>query len=168
VEADVALIGLGSVPNTGWLAGSGVPLGDGVVCDASLAVEGVENVVAAGDVASWPHAPAGVRLRVEHWSNAVEQGMWSARTLLHGAAAAGPFATLPSFWSDQHGVRIQSIGLPALGTESVVVEGAPEDDRFVLLYTREGRVVGAVSVGMPPRRLAKLRGTVTRGEAIAA
>ena len=48
------------------------------------------------------------------------------------------------------------------------MEGAPEEDRFVLLYAREGRVVGAVSVGMPPRRLAKLRGTVSRGEPIAA
>jgi 3-phenylpropionate/trans-cinnamate dioxygenase ferredoxin reductase subunit len=162
VEADVAVVGLGSVPNTGWLAGSGVPLGDGVVCDAALAVEGVPGVVAAGDVASWPHA--GVRLRVEHWSNAVEQGMWAARTLLHGGETAGDFRTLPSFWSDQHGVRIQSIGLPALGTDSVVVDGSPDEDRFVVVYARDARVVGAVCVGLPPKRLARLRGPVMRGE----
>jgi 3-phenylpropionate/trans-cinnamate dioxygenase ferredoxin reductase subunit len=164
IEADVAVVGLGSVPNTGWLAGSGLPLGDGVACDGALAVQGVRGVVAAGDVASWPYEPAGVRLRVEHWSNAVEQGMWAARTLLHGAGVAGSFRTLPSFWSDQHGVRIQSIGLPGLGKESVLVEGSIDEDCFTVLYARDGRVVGALTVGMPPKRLARLRGAVSRAE----
>ena len=90
-------------------------------------------------------------------------GAWAARTLVHGAEHAGPFATLPSFWSDQHGVRIQSIGLPALGTRASSWRAAPEEGAFVILYGREGRVVGAVSVGMPPRRLAKLRGRDGRG-----
>jgi NADPH-dependent 2,4-dienoyl-CoA reductase/sulfur reductase-like enzyme len=159
VEADLAVVGLGSVPNTDWLAGSGVPLANGVVCDASLAVAGVPGVVAAGDVASWPHAPAGTHLRVEHWSNAVEQGMWAARTLLHGEQA-GPFQTLPSFWSDQHGVRIQSIGLPALATDAVLAEGSTQEDGFLVLYARDEQVVGALSVGLPPRRIGRLRRTV--------
>jgi NADPH-dependent 2,4-dienoyl-CoA reductase/sulfur reductase-like enzyme len=164
IEADLAVVGLGSVPSTGWLAGSGLPLGNGVACDGALAVQGAHGVVAAGDVASWPYDPGGVRLRVEHWSNAVEQGMWAARTLLHGAEAAGPFRTLPSFWSDQHDVRIQSIGLPGLGTESVLVEGSVDEDRFAVLYARDGRVVGALTVGLPPKRLARLRGPVSRAE----
>ena len=164
IEADVAVVGLGSVPNTGWLEGSGIPLGNGVVCEPTLAVSGVPNVVAAGDVASWAHAPAGGGLlRIEHWSNAVEQGAWAARTLLHGGEHAGAFQTLPSFWSDQHGVRIQSIGLPGLGDESVVVEGSPQEGAFAILYGREGRVVGALSAGLPPRRLARLRKAVMGG-----
>jgi 3-phenylpropionate/trans-cinnamate dioxygenase ferredoxin reductase component len=61
-------------------------------------------------------------------------------------------------------VRIQSIGLPGLGAESVLVEGSLDDDRFVVLYARDGRVVGAVSAGLPPRRLARLRGPVSRAD----
>jgi 3-phenylpropionate/trans-cinnamate dioxygenase ferredoxin reductase subunit len=162
IEADLAVVGLGSVPNTGWLAGSGLPLDDGIVCDATLAVHGVPGVVAAGDVARWPYGPVGGSVRVEHWSNAVEQGGWAARTLLHGGAS-GPFATLPSFWSDQHGARIQSLGLPAAAHRSLVVEGSPDEGRFVVLYARAGRLVGAIAVGLP-RRLARLRRAVLGAE----
>ncbi len=167
IHADVAVVGLGSVPNTRWLEGSGVPLRDGVVCDESLAVSGLPAIVAAGDVASWPHAPAGRRVRVEHWANAVEQGAWAARTLLHGAARTGPFQTVPSFWSDQHGVRIQSIGLPRAGDACIVVDGSLEDGAFAAVYGREGRVVGALSAGLPPRRLARLRKPVMQGADLA-
>lgn len=165
IEADLAVIGLGTVPNTEWLKGSGVPLENGVVCDGALRVEGVDNVVAAGDLARWPYA-GGPPLRVEHWSNAVEQGMAAARTLLHGAHIAGPFHTLPSFWSDQHGVRIQSIGLPALGTQGILAEGSFDEDRFIVLYARCQRVVGALSAGLPPRRLARMRRAVIEGEPV--
>jgi NADPH-dependent 2,4-dienoyl-CoA reductase/sulfur reductase-like enzyme len=161
--SDLAVVGLGSVPSTGWLERSGVPLGDGVICDSSLAVKGVPGVVAAGDVVRWPHAPAGELVRIEHWSNAVEQGAWAARTLLHGSERAGAFQTLPSFWSDQHGVRIRALGLPGLADQSVLVEGSLEEGGFLVVYGRGGRVVGALSAGLPPRRIAQLRAAISDG-----
>lgn len=162
VEGDVAVVGLGTVPNTEWLARSGVPLDDGVVCDGALAVAGVPGVVAAGDVVRWPHPLVGRPIRVEHWSNAVEQSAWAARTLLHGGALGGVFDALPSFWSDQYGLRIQAAGFPAFAETGVVVEGSPEEDGFALLYGRGGRVSGALSVGLSPKRWALLRRSVLR------
>ncbi|MHB1468534.1 MAG: NAD(P)/FAD-dependent oxidoreductase [Solirubrobacteraceae bacterium] len=163
IDADLAVVGLGTEACTEWLAGSGIALSDGVLCDETLAAVGVEGVVAAGDVARWPYA-GGAPVRVEHWSNAVDHGFAAARTLLHGAAA-GPLQTLPSFWSDQHGVRIQSIGLPGLSdAPATLIEGGFEEGGFILAYARRGRMVAAVSVGLPPRRLARLRAAVARAE----
>ncbi|MDH4169657.1 MAG: NAD(P)/FAD-dependent oxidoreductase, partial [Acidimicrobiia bacterium] len=80
VEADVVVVGIGVIPNTAWLEGSGLTLDDGVVCDETcLAAPGV---TAAGDVARWPNRRFGELMRVEHWDNAVEQGAVAARRLL--------------------------------------------------------------------------------------
>lgn len=145
--ADVVVVAVGAAPVTDWMSGSGAVLDDGVVCDAKLAVEGLDDVVAAGDVARWPHpALRGGLLRVEHWTNATEQASAAARRLLRGPAAAD-FAPVPSFWTDQFGTRIQGVGLPTLGDEVDVVDGDPASDRFVAEYRRDGIIVGAVAAG---------------------
>ena len=73
VPADVVVVGIGVAPATGWLEGSGLELRDGVVCDATLAA-GPPGVYAAGDVCRWPNALFDEEMRVEHWTNAAEQG----------------------------------------------------------------------------------------------
>src|SRR5581483_7996646 len=83
VEADVVVVGVGVVPETGWLESSGLALDNGVVCDSTCAA-GAPGVVAAGDVARWPNNLFGETMRVEHWSNAVEQGAAAAKRLLAG------------------------------------------------------------------------------------
>ena len=86
IEADLVVVGIGVVPNTGWLEGSGLTLDDGVVCDATtLAAPGV---VAAGDVARWPSRRFGELMRVEHWDNAIAMGAHAARRLLAGRRRA--------------------------------------------------------------------------------
>ncbi len=81
-----------------------------MLCDATLRVMGVPDVVAAGTVAKWPD-PDGVDGpgRAAHWIAALEQGGAAARTLLHGRNAE-PFPSLPLFWSEQRGLRIQICG----------------------------------------------------------
>jgi 3-phenylpropionate/trans-cinnamate dioxygenase ferredoxin reductase component len=149
LPADVLVVAVGAAPATGWLEHSGIPLDDGVVCDAGLGVAGFPGVVAAGDVARWPHpALGGVLLRLEHWTNAAEQAAAAARRLLNGDAT-GPHAPVPSFWSDQFGVRLQCVGLPVLADEVRVIEGDPAGDRFVAEFLRAGQVVGATTAGAP-------------------
>ncbi|WNV77079.1 FAD-dependent oxidoreductase [Geodermatophilus sp. DSM 44513] len=149
VPADVVVVAVGAAPVTDWLAGSGAVLEDGVVCDETLAVLGVDDVVAAGDVARWPHpALGGDLLRVEHWTNAAEQGAAAARRLLHGPGVAA-FGPVPSFWTDQFATRIQGVGFPTLGPDVTVVDGDPAGRRFVAEYRRAGRLVGAVVAGSP-------------------
>jgi 3-phenylpropionate/trans-cinnamate dioxygenase ferredoxin reductase component len=83
VEADVAVVALGAIPNTDWLADSGLELQPGVVCDATLAARDAQDVFCAGDAAAWPHPMAdGALIRIEHWTNAAEQGAAAARNLL--------------------------------------------------------------------------------------
>jgi NADPH-dependent 2,4-dienoyl-CoA reductase/sulfur reductase-like enzyme len=157
VPADLVVIGVGVAPTTGWLEGSGLDLADGVVCDQwcrSLAGgTPVPGVVAAGDVARWEHCLFGGTVRVEHWTNAVEQGTAAAATLMRGAGdGVAPYAPVPYFWSDQYNTKIQFVGLA--GPQVRVVEGALDDDRFVAAYGRQGRVVGALTFNWPARAMA--------------
>jgi 3-phenylpropionate/trans-cinnamate dioxygenase ferredoxin reductase subunit len=147
VAADVAVVALGAVPNTEWLDGSGLRLdGGGVVCDATLTAAGAGDVLCAGDVTSWPHPLAGgERIRIEHWTNAVEQGTAAGRNALLAPGDRAPFHTLPYFWSDQHGVKIQAVGLPGLAQSTTTLEATPDGDRLVAVGVRDGRVVSAVA-----------------------
>jgi NADPH-dependent 2,4-dienoyl-CoA reductase/sulfur reductase-like enzyme len=148
VDADVVIAALGAVPNTGWLGGSGLRLADGVVTDAYCFADGTteRRIVAAGDVAVFPHPLAGdAPVPIRHWSNAVEQGSAAAANLL--AAGDGDlvrFAPVPSFWSDQYDVKIQSVGFPHLADGDPEVDGALEAYRFVAAAERGARLVGAV------------------------
>jgi 3-phenylpropionate/trans-cinnamate dioxygenase ferredoxin reductase subunit len=141
LDADVVVVGVGVAPATGWLEGSGLELRDGVVCDSRC--RAAPGIVAAGDVARWYHERMGEHLRVEHWTNAAEQGDAAARTLLEGDGAR-PYTPVPYFWSDQYGTKIQFVGHSQPGDEVRVVEGSVEERRFVAAYGRDGHLVGAL------------------------
>jgi NADPH-dependent 2,4-dienoyl-CoA reductase/sulfur reductase-like enzyme len=144
LPADVVLVAIGSVPNTGWLAGSGLSLTDGVDCDSLC--RAAPNVVAAGDVASWTHPVHGRRIRVEHRMNATEQGMAAARTLL---GKGEPYAPIPYFWTDQYDVKIQAYGAFPEGATPTVVAGDVGAGRFAALYVLDGAVTGVVGWNLP-------------------
>ncbi|MBT4655840.1 MAG: FAD-dependent oxidoreductase, partial [Actinobacteria bacterium] len=110
IETDLLVVGIGVLPNTEWLEGSGLTIENGVVCDETcLAAPGV---TAAGDVARWLNPRYGELMRVEHWDNAVEQGPYAARRLLVDQPA-DPFTPVPWFWSDQFDRKIQLAGRPS-------------------------------------------------------
>jgi NADPH-dependent 2,4-dienoyl-CoA reductase/sulfur reductase-like enzyme len=158
VEADAAVVALGAGPNTGWLAGSGLELEPGVVCDATLAARDAEDVFCAGDVAAWPHPLAdGALIRIEHWTNATEQGAAAARNLLAEPADRVPYEAVPYFWSDQYDVKIQAVGLAGRAQRMHVLEAAPDGDKVVLGGERDGRLVAVVGFNAA-RRLAFYRG----------
>ncbi|MFJ8842482.1 NAD(P)/FAD-dependent oxidoreductase [Streptomyces cyaneofuscatus] len=168
VAADVAVLALGAVPATGWLAGSGIEAAGGVPTDSRLRAlfpcgNAVPGVVAAGDAARVPQPLAGgAAPPLGHWSGAVEQGAAAARTLLRGEAAPA-FAEVPSFWSDFHGVRLRSVGLPALGDTVKVHECDREARRLEVSYHLDGRLVGALTIGRTSR-LAAYRRTLAAYE----
>jgi NADPH-dependent 2,4-dienoyl-CoA reductase/sulfur reductase-like enzyme len=150
VEADVVVIGIGVAPVTDWLAGSGLELRDGVVADAGLAA-GPPGVFAAGDVVRWRHELLGEEVRLEHWTNAAEQGAAAARNLLVTTAGgeATPYQAVPFFWSDQYDARIQCLGRPDPADDVEVVHGSLAERRFVALYGRHGRLRGVLGVSLP-------------------
>ncbi|MFG3338307.1 NAD(P)/FAD-dependent oxidoreductase [Glycomyces sp. NPDC048151] len=144
LPADAVVVSIGSVPVTEWLAGSGLRIENGVVCDAQcLAAEGIWAV---GDVARWDHVGLGRSLRLENRTNATEQaGVVAANILGEGV----PYAPVPYFWTDQFNVKIQVYGLPSLHAETEVVEGDPADGRFVARCSENGRVSAVIGWNMP-------------------
>lgn len=148
IEADLVVVGVGVRPCTGWLESSGLALSDGVVCDDSCATA-APGVVAAGDVARWHNRLFDEAMRVEHWSNALAQGAAAARALLAAPNERVPYAPVTDFWSDQYDVKIQFAGRCALGDEVRVAHGSLRERRFVALYARAGRLVGALSFNWP-------------------
>lgn len=155
LAADVVLAGVGATPTTDWLRGSGVAVSDGVVCDSCLRTS-APGVVAAGDVARWYNPLFGEEMRVEQWSNAVEQGRRAAITLLGGA---DPVASIPYFWSDQFDAKIRFAGR-ANGAEHIHVLQHSEAS-MVALFGAGGLIRGALCVN-EPRKLAHYRAAIAR------
>ena len=151
IPSDLVVVGIGVSPATGWLRDSGLEIRDGVVCDATLNA-GVSGVYAAGDVARWPNAQFdGEEMRVEHWTNASEQGLHVAKNLV--AEANGepttPYSAVPFFWSEQYAARVQFMGRAAGDDDVRIVKGAVEDRAFLALYGKHGRFRGALALAMP-------------------
>ncbi|MFG2606223.1 NAD(P)/FAD-dependent oxidoreductase [Streptomyces sp. NPDC048514] len=141
LPADLVVVGIGAEPAVEWLRGSGVTLGDGVVCGSDLAT-GVPGVYAAGDVLRWHNPLFGRSMRLEHWTNAAEQGAVAARNAL--GQAREEYAAVPYFWSDWYGVRIQFLGIPE--AERVEIVGDPAARRFVALLGTGDRLTGVLAV----------------------
>ena len=153
VPADAVLVGIGVSPSTEWLEGGGLMLSDGVVCDESLCA-GPANVFAAGDVTRWPNAlftDIEPLMRVEHWTNAAEQGAMAARNLLAASKGAPttPYAAVPFFWSDQFDARIQFLGRTTADSHAEVVAGDVDTGKFCAMYVTNNRLTGVLGVSMP-------------------
>ncbi|MGP4008545.1 NAD(P)/FAD-dependent oxidoreductase [Streptomyces sp. 4N124] len=163
VDADEVLVAIGSLPNTEWLDGSGLTVGDGVVCDEYC--EAAQNVYAAGDVARWYNPLFGTSMRIEHRTNAAEQGMAAARNLLRASSgeARKPFAPVPYFWSDQYDMKVQAYGFLRGHDEVAVVDGDLAERRFLAVYRTGDRVSGVLALGMPPRAVRQWRQAIASG-----
>jgi len=146
LASDLVVAAMGAVPATGWLEGSGLSLDDGVVCDQTLKTS-APGVYAAGDVARWSNPTYGTTMRLEHWTNAAEQGALAARNAINPAEATS-YSSVPFFWSDWGDTRIQFVGLPDADAVEVV-DGDPEGAEFLALYRRGDHVGGALSVNKP-------------------
>ena len=146
LAADVVVVGIGVVPNTEWLQGSGLELDNGVVCNEFC--EAAPGIYAAGDVARWPNKRFGGELmRVEHWENAVEQGTYVGNRI--AGAAADAFAPVPWFWSDQYSYKIQLAGRPAGGDRVQIVTGSLEEGRFAAIFGRGEQLTGVFGLNRP-------------------
>jgi 3-phenylpropionate/trans-cinnamate dioxygenase ferredoxin reductase subunit len=140
---DLAVVGVGTVPVTDFMEGTGVTIDNGIVVD-QFCRTGVEGIYAAGDVANHYHPASGRHLRVEHWQNALKQGAAAARSML---GKEEPYDEVHWFWSDQYTHNIQCAG--TMGAwEDAVVRGNLAGRRFIAFYLAEGRLEGALSINL--------------------
>jgi NADPH-dependent 2,4-dienoyl-CoA reductase/sulfur reductase-like enzyme len=157
VPADIVVVGLGAVPNTEWLAGSGLTVDPGLACDATLTTIDDPDILGAGDIVGWPHPLAdGEAIRIEHWTVAAEQGQLAGRNALIEPGERRAYVVPPYFWSDQYDVKIQSLGLPGRAEAVELLESTPDRSRLVYGGERDGRLVGVIAINAA-RRLGSYR-----------
>lgn len=130
-QAPFVTAGIGVTPTTAWLEGSGLELDNGVLTDAAGRTN-VEGIWAAGDVAYFEHPLYGERVRVHHWTNAVEQGRAVGLNMARGTATA--YAGIPYFWTDQFERKYHYLGRRRPADECILAEGSLDEDEFLVLY----------------------------------
>ena len=141
IDADLAIIGIGVVPNVELAVAAGLAADNGVLVDEFM-MTSVPEIVAVGDCVSFHHWELGRRVRLESVQNAVDQGKTAAHTLL---GRREPFHEVPWFWSDQGDVKLQMVGLPFHATRNVV-RGSPEEGAFSVFHYAGDRLVAVDSV----------------------
>jgi 3-phenylpropionate/trans-cinnamate dioxygenase ferredoxin reductase subunit len=162
LECDFAVVGIGVVPVTEWLDGTGVQIDNGVVVDEYCQTN-VPGIYAAGDVANHYHPVFGRHMRVEHWQNAIKQGTAAARNMLGKRI---PYDEIHWFWSDQYETNLQYAGFHTTWDE-LIVRGDLGSGNYLACYLNKGVIDAAVGLNRPKdvRRimpLIKTRGAVNR------
>jgi 3-phenylpropionate/trans-cinnamate dioxygenase ferredoxin reductase subunit len=150
LPADLAVVGVGIVPATELAETSGLAVADGIATDTALRTSD-PDVYAAGDVASLDSPLAGRRIRVEHWSNALNSGGAAGRSM---AGQEVHYDRVPYFFSDQYDLGMEYAGwVEPGGYDQVVFRGDPSvvDGRapeFVAFWVKGGRVLAGMNVNV--------------------
>ncbi|MBO0909827.1 NAD(P)/FAD-dependent oxidoreductase [Arthrobacter sunyaminii] len=144
IETSAAVVGIGSIPSTYWLADSALDTANGVLTDSRLRAFGAEDVYAIGDVARWPHPGRGILVRAEHWTNASDQARYVAAAITGTMDA--DYQPTDFVWSDQYDWKIHTVGWRDPDGISYTV-GDLADGRAAVLHTDiQGVPCGAVTI----------------------
>jgi 3-phenylpropionate/trans-cinnamate dioxygenase ferredoxin reductase component len=153
VPGELLLTAVGDIPNTEWLAGSGLPSSGALTVDSRGRVR--HNIVAAGDVAAVPTNSGHARSPI--WNSAINQARAAAGALLHGDAAP-EFRDQPYFWTEQFDLNIRVAGRTPLAGEPEFIDGDNPAGPALLRWRHDDGTATAVSVNyrMPIPRLRRL------------
>jgi 3-phenylpropionate/trans-cinnamate dioxygenase ferredoxin reductase component len=141
IDADLLVVGVGVAPDTALAEAAGLSTDNGIVVDDQLR-SSAPDIFAAGDVASAYHPLLGRHLRVEHWDNAIEQGVVAAQNMLGKAVS---YDRLPYFFSDQYDVGMEYVGnVGPDGYDQVVLRGKPDEGTFTAIWLKAGLVLAGM------------------------
>lgn len=145
IPADLAVVGIGAVPDTALAQAAGLDVDNGIVVDASLATS-APGIFAAGDVANAMHPVLGARMRNEHWQTAISTGRAAARAMLGHDVS---FDEIPYFYTDQYDLGMEYSGYGPLTRDARVVYRGDRDGReFIAFWLKDGRVVAGMNVNI--------------------
>jgi len=142
LPADLVVLGIGVRPVTALAAASGVAIDRGVVVDEYLRTS-APDVFAAGDIARWPYARTGERIRVEHWVVAERQGHVAALNILGRRQS---FDAVPFFWSVHYDITVSYVGY-ADSWERVDVSGDVEGRDCAVAFRRGETTLAIATIG---------------------
>ncbi len=141
VAADLAVVGIGVVPNTELAEAAGLDCDDGIVVDETTRTAD-PHIYAAGDCTNHPNPLLGRRLRLESVPNAMEQSRVAAANL---AGETRTYANVPWFWSDQYDLKLQMVGF-SRDADRHVVRGDPAKRQFAMFYFSGDTLIAADAV----------------------
>jgi 3-phenylpropionate/trans-cinnamate dioxygenase ferredoxin reductase subunit len=145
LPADLVLVGVGVVPNVGLAQAAGLAIDNGVLVDASLGTSD-PDIFAAGDIANALHPLIGIRLRSEHWANALRGGAVSARAMLGQAVS---YDDVPYFYTDQFDLGMEYSGYgPLTRGAQIVYRGDRQRRSFISFWVADDRVVAGMNVNV--------------------
>ncbi|MDE2463765.1 MAG: FAD-dependent oxidoreductase [Alphaproteobacteria bacterium] len=160
--ADLALVGIGVLPNTEIAAAAGLSCDDGIVVDRYCASVDDPAIFAAGDCTRH-HGRDGVLLRLECVQNAIDQAKHAALAMI---GRPTPYSEVPWFWSDQYDLKMQIAGLARPGDE-LVQRGDPATRKFAVFHLRKGQVAAVEAVNAAPEYIVG-RKLITDGTPVSA
>ncbi len=143
IDADLAIVGIGIVPNVERAAEAGLACDNGIMVDECMRTAD-PDVFAAGDCTNHINPVIGGRLRLESVPNALAQGKAAALAIL---GKPEPVTEVPWFWSDQYDLKLQMTGLSRQG-DTIVIRGSMADRKFSACYLRDGVFVACQAVNM--------------------
>jgi 3-phenylpropionate/trans-cinnamate dioxygenase ferredoxin reductase subunit len=147
-EADVALVGIGIVPNVELAQRAGLVCNDGIVVDQHGSCTEDPAIFAAGDCTQHTGRD-GRSIRLECVQNAIDQAKHAALAMVGKPV---PYREVPWFWSDQYDLKLQIAGLAWPG-DALVVRGSPEVRKFAAFHLRNGAVAAVEAVNAAPEYL---------------
>ncbi|MGA7712157.1 MAG: FAD-dependent oxidoreductase [Rhizomicrobium sp.] len=146
--ADMALVGIGVIPNMEIARDAGLPCEDGIVVDENCASPADPAIFAAGDC-TWHVGREGTPLRLESVQNAIDQAKHAAYAMIGKPRA---YREVPWFWSDQYDLKLQIAGL-ARPSDRIVVRGDAAARKFAVFHLRDGVVAAVEAVNAPAEYL---------------
>lgn len=136
IGCEMVIVGIGITPSAAPLLAAGAAGSDGVDVDEYCRTS-LPDVFAVGDCAAHQNAFAGgKRIRLESVQNANDQAAAAAGSIM---GALRPYEAVPTFWSNQYDLRLQTVGLSA-GHDAAVVRGDMASRSFSIVYLENGRV----------------------------
>jgi len=146
LEADMVVLGTGIRPNVDFVSKSLRIAEDGGLHSDVFMRTSKDNIFSAGDVCSFPYWYSGVRARVEHYNEAIQQGSIAAFNMLDKKI---PYDYVPFFWTRHWDKSLQYTGVTN-NFDSVHIDGDLDKLTFIAYYIKDDQILAISAMNKSP------------------